>query len=175
MELLQVVSKMNNKQTGKIVWKDKSSTILFGYIIAIFLIVLFTWVFLKLEIDSLEKIVSLLPIFFGILLIYFNFIRRLSAISTEGIFTGNIPSKKLNSFKLDEELFSYWKEIDYIKLKNYEVKVPFGSSKLTFILLKTKSDRLCECVIYDPIGFVQALRKLHKDNLLTKETREKYK
>ncbi len=154
----------------KIIWKDKS-TIEVIFILISCIGIFFGAFLFYISSKFTEKVSSLVIILISLFAVYSQIIRKLSLMTKEGIILGNISLKKWNSIRLGLRKFIVWKNIDFIELKNREVKVSKGSWLRTFILVKNKNGKKYECVIYDPEGFVKALKTLGKQKLLSKESR----
>ena len=163
----------NNYKTGEIVWKDKKTNE-----IILILIILLSFIILSLAfffINSfLERIIfAIIWFVIGLYALCVQLPRRLSKLFIYGILMGNINRARWHKLGLRKEYFINWAQVRHIELINYEVKVPRGSWERTFIVVKTKTNKKYECVVYDPKGFVNALKKLNKYRLLSKDSRYK--
>jgi len=165
---IEVKNKMEKKE---IVWKDRriinNTLIIISIIVTAFGIFLFLY---NLE-GYIEKLEATLAILVGVFSTYFYLIRKVTIISSLGVFIGNVTAKKWNSLNLRKRQFISWEITSSINLVNHEVKGSRGSWPRAFIELKTNNGKKYECVVYDPQGFIQALKKLNKYHLLSKDSR----
>jgi hypothetical protein len=168
--------KKNSAEKGKIIWKDQMVIKIVSIIISLVGILFGLFLFFYIAKKYIERLWALLVVVIGIIATYSELIKRLSHISMSGVLIGNLPLKRWNSLTRRKREFLRWNEIKYIILRNHEVKVSRGSWARTFILIRTKNNKKYECVVYDPQGFIQALKKLNKDYLFKdkKKLYEKY-
>ena len=122
--------------------------------------------------QTLDKLV------FGIILVlliywlYVLFKRKLVFINKKGIRIGNVSFK--SSFKLNHEnIFVRWSDIGTIKFKNQVKLSSRGGLLRCYLNLVTKNKKKYECLVYDPQGFINTLKKLNKYNLLSNDSRYK--
>jgi len=160
-------------EKGDMIWKDKKTNEVI--ITSVILISLIIFIMAFLIIGSLiEKLIF--AVVFGIIglyALYVQLLRKLTILYTSGILLGNINLDKWHRTGLRKRFFLEWKDINYIKLRDREVKVPRGSWARTFIIIKVKDNKRYDCVIYNPKEFVEALKKINKYNLLTNDSRYK--
>ncbi|MEK6818299.1 MAG: hypothetical protein AABY10_00015 [Nanoarchaeota archaeon] len=166
-----IMKKINSKDKGEVVWRDNRIIDNVLTIISIVGILFGGYILLIMATTYIEKIESILIILVCIIVTYSQIIRKLSFICTEGIFIGNASLKEWNSLNLIKRIFLKWKDVRYLKLENHEVKVSKGSWCKTFIVITTKRNKKYQCVVYDPKGFIQALKKLKKYHLLSKDSK----
>lgn len=80
---------------------------------------------------------------------------------------GNITSEGEN--KLLPQLrveFYLWDQIQSIKFIRKGHKGVWGGIIRDYVYLKSKKDKVHECIVYNKEGFIQALRKMDKSYLL---------
>lgn len=157
------------EKINKIIWKDNKS---FELSRTIFIIILFVCSSFLIFLPGIEfKIIGFIYLFIIIFMIYLLLKRRLTFIEKEGIVIGNLPYNKRAFYDSSQypELI-YWN-----LLKSILIKGKVHSSRLSMLMdylyLIKKDGKTYECIIYDPKGFIQALKKLKKDYLLDKDSK----
>ncbi len=89
------------------------------------------------------------------------------SIYNNGIMMDSLKYKRLGEFKIEESrVFIPWSDIKYISLKNYLVGASYVKNPKPFVSIKTKKGRRYECLVYDPLGFLNALNNIGKSNLV---------
>lgn len=97
-------------------------------------------------------------------------------IEKEGIWSGNNTSGQMINkiFILKQKNnFILFKNIDELKIKEKNIYFSYVANKSNFLIIKTKDGKEYECAIADPRGFIDALKKLNKHHLLSKDSRYK--
>lgn len=166
------------KKNKEIIWEDSGrkersfDSYLFLFFFVLF-IVLFVVMF-KGPGSYVSLVFSILFLFLFILMIRLKHI----TMESKGLWSGNNTSgqflDKLLMLK-QKNIFITWSKIREIKIVGKVFAVSYGGDTKDFAVLETKSREEYECLIIDIKGFIQALKKLGKYNLLSKETKEKYK
>lgn len=157
-------------ENGEVIWKDKKkneivvSLITFLTLISFFFLTIYSRNYLGTIIFLIMSIISLFSV-------YVQLIRGLSIVYSYGVLIGNITLKNWHNIGLKARLFIRWKEINSIKFTNHEIKVPKARVLRTFIIIKTNDNKGYKFLVYDFKGFIQALKKLNKYHLLSKESR----
>jgi len=110
---IEVKNKMEKKE---IVWKDRriinNTLIIISIIVTAFGIFLFLY---NLE-GYIEKLEATLAILVGVFSTYFYLIRKVTIISSLGVFIGNVTAKKWNSLNLRKRQFISWEITSSINL-----------------------------------------------------------
>ena len=94
-------------------------------------------------------------------------------MTTNGIRIGNLLYKTDEILILKQKSsIIKWNVIKSLKMvsKGYYGGI-YGGRDFYHIHLKTKSKKIYDCLIYNPQGFIQALKKLNKYHLLSKDSR----
>ncbi len=167
--MVKNMMEQNKMERGEIVWRDGKVIELISWTI----IILSTLLFIYLAEGYIEKLEATLVILVGVFTTYFQLIRKMTIVSSLGVFVGNVTAKKWKSLKLGPGQFISWEIISSIKLVNHEVKGPRGSWPRAFVEVRTNDKKFYECVIHNTQGFIQALKKLNKYFLLSKDSRYK--
>jgi hypothetical protein len=154
------------------IWKDN---IIFKLLlIGMFLIGMFFALIGIIISNHNDKFIFFLLLLVFIFLIYINSQRRLARIYSEGISLGNITFKKSKQTSSDRNQKGEIIEWDLIKSLLFEGKVQ-GSYRGTiiadYLYLLKKDGNKYNCLIYDPKGFIETLKKLNKDYLFDKNSK----
>lgn len=154
------------------VWKDTHYFRIFllslGYIFVIFMI----WIsFNNLELNIKRVSINLIILLIPIIIITNIHRNRLSFITNEGIFMGNTILDNYEKIILPKNAFLSWKEIDTIKISNHTVNHNTRLVLRPFLNIKSKDGKKYECFIAQPESFVQALKKLNRFNLMSKDSK----
>ena len=164
----------NKKTEGKSVWRDKQK---FGKFIEYFMIFLLIIVFLFSSLIDMGSFGSwgglVIAIFFSSILV-FSLFKKTSSIKIGGVSTGNIIHGELLSiiFSLKQKnTFLRWRDIKNIKIIDKEYSSKFIMNSAPFIVITTKDKKEYECIVYDKEGFIQALKKVNKYHLLSKDSK----
>lgn len=165
-------------QKREIIWRDKRYLDLMKLIVSFTLFLLSLYFFFHSKpINFIYKSLLLVPIILTAFFVYSQLRKRYIFITNEGIRVGNIIYLSEDKLTLKQSpTFFTWDMINKINilLKNYHQGI-YGGRDFYHINLMIKSKKTYDCLIYDPVGFIQTLKTLGKYNLLTKETKEKFK
>ena len=164
----------NNIKSTRTIWKDDKKIELLLLIIPLSLAIIIALVLLYTPSEGFVIDLGLLII---VVLSIYQFLRqtkrRLALIKSNGLQVGNVTLRQWKG--LGAELtapFSEWTKIRDIKLVNKVLPTPKFGVLRTFMYVRTKYGEKYECVLYDYNGFISALRKLRKGNLLSKRNND---
>lgn len=97
---------------------------------------------------------------------------RLTYITSEGIRIGNAYDDSYERIFLKQKpTFIEWNKIKEIKIIGKEVPRPGYKWLVDFLIIKTKEGKKYQSFIARPKGFIQALKKLKKSSLLSKDSK----
>jgi len=159
----------------EIIWKDFNYMKLFLFIG----VILIGWLSVytitkdyKMQIYDFNTLASVLGIGFSVFFLY-NLIRtKLIYISNEGIRIGNAPDDRYQHIKLkNKATFLKWNEIKSIKIERHQVRRMAAYDLIDFLVIKIKAGKKYQSFIARPKGFVNALKQLKKDHLLSKDSK----
>ncbi|MBN2881321.1 hypothetical protein JXM83_04690 [Candidatus Woesearchaeota archaeon] len=141
----------------KKIWTDNKIPRIFGLIIVALLVYLFL---IYNPNNIFEKFLKyiVLVVFLGLFVL---FIRQ----STVLITSNGIIIKEF--FFLNKSFF-YWSDIDKISIRGKEYNGGFVSFVIHTLIIQTK-DQKNEYVVKDQKGFIETIKKLKKDKLLSKD------
>ena len=124
---------------------------------------------LKLSLDYFS-ILSILTFF---LLLTLHILRvRLSFILPDSIRIGNAPDDTYEIFRLKQKPTTIsWNDIKKIKIFGRQIRHPLNSVNIDILSIKTKDNKKYESFIAQPKGFIQAIKKLKKTHLLSKNSK----
>lgn len=153
-----------------IIWKDNKYRELFMKICFSTISIFFIGIIIFLnEMDNIYILV--IPIFISICIVYVYLKRRLTYLILGGIVIGNLTYIKRSHYdaRQKSELIK-WDSIQnlFIKGKVHNSRV---SRLVDYLYISTKDGEKYECLIYDPKGFVETLKKLNKYQLLSKDSK----
>ena len=157
------------KKINQIIWKDRKIyellllfLFIIGSIFAIFGIVVS---------DKDYKIFFGIWLLFSFYLIYIYYFRRkLTYINNKGIIIGNLTFRKLNTYDpiQNPEL------IEWDSIKSILIKGKLHGSRslaIDYLYVFKKKVGKVECRLYNPKGFVEALKKINRYHLLSKDSK----
>jgi len=117
----------------------------------------------------------LLSIAIGIysLFIFINVVMtKTTYITNDGVRLGNAQRDTYDTFKFRRKaIFIKWRDIGYIKITRKEVRKPFHYTLIDYIIIKIKNDKRIDSFIAQPKEFVEALKKIGKGKLLSKDSK----
>jgi hypothetical protein len=155
----------------RVIWKDKKTLDIIIYLSL--LIILFL---LGSVVYFISKVFE--KLFFGILLValliffFLRLQRKFLLVTSKGMKLGNVTFKKFAlSERKQNNLFLEWKNINKISLSKKAKVGPFGGLLFSYLTVTTKNNEKYECLLYNPLGFVQILKKLNKFSFLSKKSR----
>lgn len=161
----------NNNTKGEIVWRDKKTIEIVRLVIFLIITIFFGYGIIISK-NTIDKVMSIVLSIVFLWFLYRQLKRRLSYIAEKGIRIGNI------FYKLDDKIFVKqksilvsWNNIKSLKITSKGYYGPLGGRSFNHLVLKIKEGRRYDCLVYDPQGFVNALKKLKKYHLLLKESR----
>lgn len=162
---------MENQQNnikGELVWKDRKNLIIIKYLVLVISLVLWIYLSFFTTQDNLNRVSGLvLIIVFGYFL-YFQLKERVTYLSIDGVRMGNAGGDKKKRFTS----FCSWSVVSSIKIVSKGHYGPLGGGSANYLVLSKKKERkVFDCVLYDPKGFVEALKKLNKYHLLSKDSK----
>ena len=165
-----------NEEEFKIIWRDKLDSIIWGVYIFCFIAAFFIGAIIPDRSNIQIAIITVIlgPIFsIGI----YSLLRKTILIILDGgIILDNtrfIPINLLKGTNIkisSRRNFINWKEINTLTLKNREVRGGRMSSLMTFLVLNTNKGKY-QTKVTDVKGFIEALKKLNKYHLLSKDSK----
>ena len=168
---MPLIKKMEKNTKKEIIWEDHGSIETLRKVLLYSPSLILLIIFFLFE-GFLEKV------FFGVLfllslsLIYIQANRKLSSIKRNGINLGNLTLKKWSTFEKNQsKLFLPWRLVKNIGIVNKAHTTPKLSVLRKYVILKTDKGRKFKFLIYDSQGFIQALKKLNKYHLLSKDSK----
>ena len=113
--------------------------------------------------------ISLSLAFLFSLILYLNARLRLTFITKDGIFMGNVYFGSEQDIILRRRpMFLAWVEIRRIEIKRKEKTVGRGASILNdYLIIKTKDGKTIDCLLFDKAGFFHILHILGEQDLLS--------
>lgn len=171
-----------NIKTEKIVWKDRifvSELTKGELIVSIVIFISMSFLSIIAELVWIAALGVLSLVVEGFTLYYKS--REIPLLTKEGIISEGVMISRDSPLgrvtiekKYPRELFS-WGDVKELSIGGERISgASYVSHMLTFLSISLKSGKTRKCRIYDPNGFVQAIKRMGKINLLTKRTREKY-
>jgi hypothetical protein len=159
------------KNQNSIIWKDNRGIELFIILILSLSSVFFLSMLFLNEIKN--RYFFLVPFFIAIFVLYIYSRRRLTYINPEGIIIGNLSYNKRSSYDPNQNL----KLINWISIKSVLILGKIHSSRLSrtvdYLYILKKDGTKYDCLIYDPKGFIEAIKKLNKSDLISKDSKYK--
>jgi len=148
-----------------IVWKDNLLKLRLLSIFFVFFVLSLTYLVFMSEGNS-AKVFYIIVVISLLYLIYRVIKFRRNYVTKRGIF---VQDKYTH-----EGIFLNWNKILNITIMKRYVSTGKYTSSHKELEIKTKNKEKPKCIIFDPHGFVQALKKLNKIHLVDKKSREKY-
>ncbi len=162
--------KKDKEMLREVVWKDKKTFEIFRFL-SILILSFFFLLIVYVTKYFLERVILIVFFFLSLYLLYIQFRRKLSSIRRDGLMIGNLTSSKWGSYdKKQDNIFIAWKDIKNINLINKAHMTPRISYLKPYAIFITKQGKRYESIIYDPQGFIQALKKVGKYNLMSKDS-----
>ena len=154
------------------IWKDfHLRRIVEALIILIFFSYLIIELIFYLDTSSPRVYLYILLLFF--LLGVINLFRqKLTYLATDGIRIGNASKDSYDFIKLKYKAeFILWEEIKSITIKGRSIRKPFHIIFVDFLIIKTKDNKKHESYIAKPKEFINTLKILKKESLLSKNSK----
>jgi hypothetical protein len=154
------------------IWRDTHYFRIFLLICSYIFLLFYLKAVIKYFSNDVKQSLLLILIMCIPILFIINILRtRLTYITSEGIRIGNAPEDTYERIKLPKTIFLSWKEIDKITIINRVVKHNFRQVLRPFLIVKSKKGKRYECFIAQPRSFLEALKKLNKFNLVSKDSK----
>lgn len=100
--------------------------------------------------------------------------RKSIYLTLKGIMIGNVKFLKKGGYKLKgSPSLIYWKDIKNIVIINQDISQGFVSVLVSFLIVQTKNNKKYQYPLHNTEEFIQALKKLNKYHLLSKDSRYK--
>jgi hypothetical protein len=151
-------------------WKDNNFKRFLMYVViigfAIFLLVIAFFISKR----TYEKMFAIPLFIFLISVVYKQSLGRLSYLTNKGILVGNLDYKG-GFFPKNKAIFYIWSEIKICKIVYRLNSTPLGGQRMTFLNLKTNKGENSECLIFDPDGFIAAIKNIGKASLIAKDSK----
>ncbi len=161
----------NKIEKGEVIWRDNRNFI--GYLMIVILIIVFLFASL-IDIGSFGSWGALVVAIFLFLAFIFSLLKKTSSMKINGLWTGNIAHGELltSIFSLKQKnIFLEWKDIQNVKIVNKMIAVTYIMNSAQFIVITSKDKEEYECAITDIQGFITALKKVGRYNLLSKDSK----
>jgi len=152
-----------------IVWRDKLSIKIFLSILFLTFIILLSILFFIS--NMLWRILSLIFIVFMLVGLLDISRRKTVSVTKEGVYMNNVKFVN-NRIKMKQRnVLISWSLIKEIKIVNRISRGGYFSLLRPLLVIKTKQNKLFRDILYDPKGFSQALKRISKSSLMSKDSK----
>jgi hypothetical protein len=154
----------------KIIWSDTHWIQFVSYFYPFIPILFGIYILLYFETFPVQRIVLILGILLFLYVFICAIIVKLTKVTEEGIIIGNAKDDTYSSIITRKAIFVQWNEIKRIKIINKVVRHSIYHFIKTFLIVSLKNNTKFETFIAQPTEFLNALKSLEKEYLLSKDS-----